>query len=75
MAQKNGTTEDFLIKNTPEIAVISLAENNSYGFPHAELLERLNKYTDKIYRTDLHKTVMVKCNDKEYEVKTFRQVN
>jgi len=72
---KNGTTEEFLAKNTPEIAVISLAENNSYGFPHAELMERLKKYTDKIYRTDLHKTVTIQCNNKKYDIKTFRQVN
>lgn len=69
---KNGTTEEFLKNNTPQIAVMSLAENNPYGFPHKELLERLDKYTKLIYRTDLSKTVTVKCRDRKYEVKTMR---
>ena len=69
---KNGSTEEFLHKCTPKIAVISLAENNMYGFPHENTIEKLSKYTDKIYRTDLNGTIEVYCDDYEYKVKTLR---
>ena len=69
---KNGSTEDFLHKCTPKIAVISLAEDNMYGFPHETTMEKLSKHTDKIYRTDKNGTVIVYCDNYEYKVKTLR---
>lgn len=69
---KNGSTEEFLKMCTPKISVISLAKNNSYGFPHPELMDRLSANTDKIYRTDINHTVIISCNDKKYVVKTMK---
>ena len=46
------TDEEFLEMTKPKLAVISCGVNNSYGHPHAELLERLEQYGTKIYRTD-----------------------
>jgi beta-lactamase superfamily II metal-dependent hydrolase len=45
-----------------EIAVISCGYHNSYGHPHKEVVERLSSSDAKVFRTDLHGAVVVKCN-------------
>lgn len=40
---KNSTTKEFLAAIDPEIAVISCGEDNFYGHPHRELLDRLEQ--------------------------------
>lgn len=51
---KTSSTEEFLKKNMPQVALISVGENNSYGHPNEEVLERLKKINAYIYRTDLN---------------------
>ena len=46
------TTQGLLDAVRPSFAVIQAGENNRYGFPRADVLERLNKIGTKIYRTD-----------------------
>ena len=48
---KNSTTEMFLRITKPQIGLISAGENNSYGHPHKETLDRLQEYGCKIYQT------------------------
>lgn len=50
---KNSSSEAFLAQVQPAIAVISAGQNNSYGHPHAETLERLQALGCRIMRTDL----------------------
>ena len=49
---KNGLTDELLKAARPEIAVISAGKNNSYGHPHKEVLEMLNSYGVRVFRTD-----------------------
>lgn len=44
---------DFLKAVTPEICVIQVGADNDYGHPHENIVERLGKYADEIYRNDL----------------------
>lgn len=46
------TSEEFLRKIMPKIALISLGKDNSYGHPSDEVLKRLEKINAEIYRTD-----------------------
>ncbi len=71
---KNGSTEEFLKKCTPELAVISLGENNMYGFPKQETIDKIKVYTDRIYRTDLNGTIKIICDDRKYEIRTLQGV-
>ncbi|MBZ9569843.1 MBL fold metallo-hydrolase, partial [Patescibacteria group bacterium] len=48
---KTSTSEEFLEKVFPEIAVVQIGENK-YGHPSYEVLERLEKFAIKILRTD-----------------------
>ncbi len=43
---------EFLKAVCPEFAVISCAEGNSYGHPHAEVLNSLRSMHVKVFRTD-----------------------
>lgn len=49
---KYSTSEEFLVKTSPEIAVISDGKNNPYGHPTQEVLQRLSKFDVKTLRTD-----------------------
>lgn len=46
-------SSEFLTCVDPTVTVVSCGKHNSYGHPHQEFLERLNKETDSaLYRTD-----------------------
>ena len=49
---KTSTTEKFLEKVNPKMALIGVGEDNTFGHPNKETLERISRYTNKIYRTD-----------------------
>lgn len=53
---KTSTSLELLHAVKPEIIIISSGRNNIYGFPHVEVLQRIeNKYL--IYRTDINYTI------------------
>lgn len=64
------TSESFLEAVSPEICVIQCGEGNSYGHPHAEILERLESRGVKYYRNDLSGTVTVYSDGEEIFVTT-----
>jgi len=53
------TSEGFLAVVSPQVAVISVGEENNYGHPNQETIERLTIVVgeDNIYRTDLNGTI------------------
>ncbi len=63
-------SEEFLEVVTPEYAVISCSENNSYGHPHKEPLERLRQYTSEIYITYQNGDITFKSDGKDLQVTT-----
>lgn len=67
---RTSTTEDFLNAVSPEVAVISIGRDNSYGHPHADTLERLNGM--RIYRTDRDGAVKITETAKGLAVKRYK---
>jgi competence protein ComEC len=55
---KTSSSEKFLEKVLPEIAVISVGENK-YGHPNKEVLEILEKYVIRVLRTDREEDIKV----------------
>ena len=49
----------FLQTAKPEVSLISLGEDNEYGFPHQVTLNKLEDIKTKVYRTDLNGNVTV----------------
>ncbi len=54
---KTSTSRALLEKTRPEYAVISVGEDNAYGHPSGQTLERLREFGCKILRTDRYGTV------------------
>ncbi|MCR4908214.1 MAG: DNA internalization-related competence protein ComEC/Rec2 [Lachnospiraceae bacterium] len=48
---KNSSTGEFLSRASPKLAFISCGRKNRYGHPHAEALERIERYTENIFIT------------------------
>lgn len=59
------TTHEFISYVAPEIALISLGENNRYGFPDCEVIERLLMAEVLIYRTDTMGTIVYTYHQKK----------
>lgn len=66
----SSSSDFFLYEASPEVAVICVGENNKYGHPDQETLDRLKSHCDNIYRTDINGdiTVTVDNEGKEYSV-------
>jgi competence protein ComEC len=68
---KNSTTNEFLAAVHPQVAIISAGEDNPYGHPSPELLERLEHAGVRILRTDRDGAVHVLTDGTRIEVQCF----
>jgi len=68
---KNSTTPEFLAAVHPSVAVISAGEDNPYGHPNVELLERLESAGVRILRTDRDGAVQVLTDGERLEISCF----
>jgi beta-lactamase superfamily II metal-dependent hydrolase len=64
---KYSSSERFLEKTTPAIAIISVGKN-SYGHPTNETLERLEKVNADVYRTDMDGSIILATDGKTYSI-------
>lgn len=70
----DATTESFLECARPEIAVISVGENNKYDHPSNEVIHMLHDCGADVYRTDRHGAVTVYIDrDGDIDVSTFTE--
>ena len=56
---RTSTTPDFLNKITPEYAIISCGEGNSYKHPHQNVLDYLLDANVQVRRTDMHGSIIL----------------
>lgn len=56
----------------PQIAIYSAAENNSYGLPNEDVLERITSSGADLYGTAIDGTVIVETDGKRIDVTTER---
>jgi len=66
------SSASFLAAVKPQIAVISVGVNNTYGHPSPQTLVRLAMVNSTIYRTDTQGTIIVTTNGQTVDVKTAR---
>lgn len=54
--------EAFISRVNPKYAVISCGKDNSYGHPHKETMETLQKHNTEVFRTDTMGTIIATTN-------------
>lgn len=64
------TSNEFLNECDPRFAVISCGENNMYGHPHKETLDRLNSKRVKTYTTTKNGNVIFSVDGNKISVNT-----
>lgn len=62
------SSQKFLEQVLPEIAIIPVGRENSYGLPKEKILERLEKLGSTIYRTDKDKTIHLLSDGSSNEI-------
>ncbi len=60
------SSERFLNRVKPSFAVISCGTDNSYGHPHRETLDKLQRMGVTLYRTDINGTVICRTDGEKY---------
>lgn len=70
---KESSSQVFLDKVQPKIAVIGVGAKNSYGHPTNDALSRFKKYKTTIYRTDKNGSVVVSSDGAKLSVKTEKK--
>lgn len=70
---KNSSSEKFLEIVQSDIAVISCGQNNRFGHPHQETLERLKKVGSKVFATAETGTVTVQISENEMVVSGYKR--
>ena len=70
---KTSTTQEFLNLVNPKIALIGVGEDNRFGHPSNEVLERLKNKNIKIYSTSKCGEIVINVNKnlKSYSVKSM----
>ena len=68
---KNSTMPEFLERVGPQVAIISAGEENPYGHPSGELLERLEGRGIRILRTDREGEVSVVTDGEKIWVRCY----
>lgn len=72
---KTSTTQEFLNLVKPQIALIGVGKNNSFGHPNKVTLDKLNNLGTKIFRTDLSGEITITVTKKrKYKNKTTNGV-
>jgi len=65
---KTSSSNDFIERVSPALAVISVGKDNSYGHPHQEVLEILKKYGIKVLRTDLKGDIKIVSDGEKFQI-------
>ena len=68
---RSSTTDEFLARVNPMLAVISVAEHSPFGHPHAEVLTRLRRKSIEVFRTDQHGAITISTDGNQLTVSTF----
>jgi competence protein ComEC len=70
---KSSSIQPFLDAVRPRYALISAGEDNRFGHPHAEVLERLEAMGIPIFRTDQQGTIHLSTDGEQLWVETKRR--
>ena len=64
------SSSEFLGAVRPEVAIYSAGVDNSYGHPHAEVIQRVLDLGIRVYGTPQHGSIRVLTDGRRYEIET-----
>lgn len=67
------TSERFLEAVSPKIAIYSAGADNPYGHPDIDVINRIKSRGIKIYGTDIHGTIVVATDGRNFTINTERE--
>src|SRR4029453_15161097 len=62
---RSSTTDEFLERTNPLLALISVAEHSPFGHPHDEVLKRLETHSIPVFRTDRDGAIFVSTDGRQ----------
>lgn len=68
---KSSSTEKFLSLVKPKIAVIGVGKDNNFGHPNMNVIKRIKKHTNIVYRTDECGEIEMKFNKNGIQINTM----
>ncbi len=68
------TTEAFLSRVAPRIAVISVGKHNRYGHPHPQIMERLKRHEVQVFRTDTQGAITCTSDTKGWKCEPYTRL-
>jgi competence protein ComEC len=68
---RSSTTDEFLQRVSPILALISVAEHSPFGHPHDEVLKRLEKRSVPIFRKAQDGAIFVRTEGRQLQVDTL----
>jgi competence protein ComEC len=68
----SSTSFELLEKTTPEVAILSLGTNNSYGHPHKKVTDLLNQFKVVTHRTDSHGSISFVSDGETFDITTAK---
>ena len=66
---KYSTSQEFVSRATPRVAIVSCGEWNRYGHPSQAVLDRLKSVGATLYRTDMHGEISIVTRGRENDFK------
>lgn len=69
---KTSSTKEWIKAVNPKIALIGVGENNHFGHPNGEVIERLKYHGVQVYRTDIHGEIVLCPKEKSLKVNLVR---
>lgn len=67
---KTSSSENFIAEVSPEVAVITVGEDNKYDHPSPETINLFQKRNINIYRTDMNQDIVIISDGKSYSIET-----
>lgn len=68
----SSSTPEFIEKVSPEVAIITSGKDNSYGHPHKETLDTLNKFGIPYYDTQDYGTITIISTGAGWHIETSK---